>query len=185
MRSRRCDRSGRWPVAKLGGRHRCAHQRRIGRSVALRGRAEPAREGEHRGLPELVAHMKVGVRNPRLDGRRVGLIIPSVNATIEPEFAWIAPARLSFHAARIMLRETTEAGLRAMNADVDVASHLLASIDPDVVAYACTSGSFLEGAQGLTRQIDAIGAIVRCPVVATSAALIAALQSLAVKRVAL
>jgi maleate cis-trans isomerase len=124
-------------------------------------------------------------RNPRLDGRRVGLIIPSVNATIEPEFAWIAPPGLSFHAARIPLRETTPAGLREMNEGVEAAARLLASVSPDVVAYACTSGSFLEGRERLRAQIDAIGAIAGCPVVATSAALIDALQALGIQRLAL
>jgi maleate isomerase len=124
-------------------------------------------------------------RNPRLDGRRVGLIIPSVNATIEPEFAWIGPPGLSFHAARIPLRETTPAGLREMNEGVEAAARLLASVSPDVVAYACTSGSFLEGRERLRAQVDAIGAIAGCPVVATSAALVDALQALGIRRLAL
>jgi maleate cis-trans isomerase len=124
-------------------------------------------------------------RNPRFDGRRVGLIIPSVNTTIEPELAWIAPAGISFHAARVMLRETTPEGLRAMNADVGAASALIASITPDVVAYACTSGSFLEGSAGLTRQIAEIGEIVGAPVVATSKALVDGLRAVGAKRVAL
>ena len=127
----------------------------------------------------------VNARNPRLDGRRVGLIVPSVNTTIEPEFAWLAPPGISFHAARVMLRETTEAGLRAMNADVGAAAQLIASVSPDVVAYACTSGTFLEGVAGLRRQVDAIAAIVGCPVVATSAALLDALRALDLTRIAL
>jgi maleate cis-trans isomerase len=124
-------------------------------------------------------------RNPRLDGRRVGLIVPSVNTTIEPEFAWIAPGGISFHAARVMLRATTEEGLREMNAEVGAASLLLASISPDVVAYACTSGSFLEGPAGLRRRISDIADVVGCPVVATSAALLDALRALRIERVAL
>ncbi|HLX29100.1 MAG TPA: aspartate/glutamate racemase family protein [Casimicrobiaceae bacterium] len=124
-------------------------------------------------------------RNPRLDGVRVGLIVPSVNATIEPELAWIAPASVSFHCARVMLRETTAEGLREMNAEVESAARLLASLAPNAVAYACTSGSFLEGAERLRAQIDAISRIVRCPVVATSQAMIDALRALRVRRMAL
>jgi arylmalonate decarboxylase len=41
--------------------------------------------------------------NPHLDGRKVGLIVPSVNTTTEPEFAWIAPPGISFHAARTFM----------------------------------------------------------------------------------
>jgi maleate cis-trans isomerase len=123
--------------------------------------------------------------NPRLDGQRVGLIIPSVNATIEPELAWIAPPGISFHAARIPLRETTPEGLREMNAGVQEAARLLAAHVPAAVAYACTSGSFLDGRERLREQTEAIAAITRCPVVATSAALIDALRALGVRRLAL
>jgi maleate cis-trans isomerase len=59
--------------------------------------------------------------NPNLAKTRVGLIVPSVNATIEPEFYWVAPHGFSFHTVRIMLRETTPDALRAMNRDLDAA----------------------------------------------------------------
>ena len=107
-------------------------------------------------------------RNPNLGGVRVGLIIPSVNTTIEPEFARMAPE-----------------GLRAMNAEVSSAARLLASVSPKAVAYACTSGSFLEGAAALKLQIAEIGAITACPVVATSAVMIDALRALGLSRIAL
>lgn len=123
--------------------------------------------------------------NPNLGGARLGLIIPSVNATIEPEFARLAPPGFSFHAARVMLRETTPEALRAMNAEVASAARLVACVDPKAVAYACTSGSFLEGGDALRRQIADIGAITSCPVVATSLAMVDALQELHVKRIAL
>ena len=147
---------------------------------SARGGGRPAATTQPRG-----DRTSVMARNPRLDGRRVGLVIPSVNATIEPEFAWMAPPGLSFHAARILLRETTTAGLREMNEGVEAAARLLASLAPDAVAYACTSGSFLEGRERLRAQVDAITAIVGCPVVATSAALIDALHALGIQRVAL
>jgi maleate isomerase len=124
-------------------------------------------------------------RRIRPEGRRVGLIVPSVNAVIEPDFAWAAPQGVTFHAARVMLRETTPEGLRAMNAGVAAAAELIASVAPAVVAFACTAGTFLEGEAGLTRQIAAIEELVDCPVVATSRAIIEAMRVLAVRRVAL
>ena len=124
-------------------------------------------------------------RNPNLGGVRIGLIIPSVNTTIEPEFARIAPDGISFHAARVMLRETTPEGLRAMNAEVSSAARLIASVNPRVVAFACTSGSFLEGAAALKLQVAQIGAITACPVVATSAVMIDALRALGLSSIAL
>lgn len=123
--------------------------------------------------------------NPRLGGARVGVILPSVNTTLEPEYAWLAPAGLTFHVARVMLRETTPEGVRAMNEGVDAAAELIASVTPDVVAYACTSGSFVDGREALARQIDAIRARVGCPVVATSRAMVEALRALRIERVAL
>lgn len=127
--------------------------------------------------------MKTG--RPRQIGKRVGLIIPSVNATIEPDYAWAAAPGLSFHATRVMLRETTPEGLRAMNAEVEGASRLIASIAPDVVAFACTSGTFLDGEAALIRQIESIRAATGCPVVATSRCIVEAMNYLGVRRIAL
>src|SRR5688572_15650333 len=128
---------------------------------------------------------KMSSRSRRQVGRRVGLIVPSVNATIEPDYAWAAPPGISFHATRVMLRETTPEGVRAMNAGVEGAARLIASVSPDVVAFACTSGSFLDGEAGLTRQLETIGSIVHCPVVLTSRCMVEALRSLGVRRIAL
>ena len=98
-------------------------------------------------------------RRSRPSGRRVGLIVPSVNATIEPDFAWVAPSDLSFHATRVTLHETTPEGLRAMNREVDGAARLIATLTPDVVAFACTSGTLIDGEAGLARQLDGIARI--------------------------
>ena len=84
--------------------------------------------------------------NPYLGGAKVGLIIPSVNTTTEPEFAWIAPGSISFHAARVFMDTTTPDAIRAMNTEVRHAAGLLATFSPDVVAYACTAGSFVDEA---------------------------------------
>jgi maleate cis-trans isomerase len=121
----------------------------------------------------------------REGGRRVGLIVPSVNATIEPDYAWAAPPGLSFHTTRVMLRETTPQGVRAMNAGIEEAAHLIASVSPDVVAFACTSGSFVDGEAGLTRQLETIASIVNCPVVLTSRCMVEALRTLGIRRIAL
>jgi maleate isomerase len=123
--------------------------------------------------------------NPKRGAHRVGVIIPSVNATTEPDFAWAGPAGISFHAMRVMLHETTPDGLRAMNTELDGAAHRIASVTPDVVAYACTAGTFLEGKAALTQQIERIAKIVECPVVATSKAMIEALRALGIRRLAL
>lgn len=117
--------------------------------------------------------------------RRVGLIVPSVNAVIEPDFAAVGLSGISFHATRVMLRETTPEGLRAMNVGVEAAAELIASVTPDVVAFACTSGTFIDGDAGLARQTAAIGRVVGCEVVATSRCIIEAFAHLGLSRIAL
>lgn len=115
----------------------------------------------------------------------MGLIVPSVNAVIEPEFNRVAPPGFTFHATRVMLRETTPEGVRAMNREVEHAAALLATVAPDVLVYACTSGSFVDGWEALQRQMAGLAAQAGCPVVATSAAMVAALEHLGARRVAL
>jgi len=123
--------------------------------------------------------------NPHLDGVKVGLIVPSVNTTTEPEFAWIAPPGVAFHCARIFLDTTTPDALRAMNAEVRHAARLLATLSPDVVAYACTAGSFVDGPDATRALLTEMRAIANCAVVATSAAMVDALHHLGVIRMAL
>jgi maleate cis-trans isomerase len=124
-------------------------------------------------------------RRRRPNGRRIGLIVPSVNAVLEPDLAWAAPAGLTFHATRVPLTATTPEGLREMNRSIEGAAGLLAHLTPDLVAFACTSGSFVDGEDGLKKQINLIEATARCPVVATSRAIIEACRHLGITRVAL
>lgn len=123
--------------------------------------------------------------NPRLDGSKVGLIIPSVNTTTEPEFAWVAPPGVSFHATRVFMNVTSRDALRAMNAEVHHAAKLLATLAPDAVAYVCTAGSFVDGPVATRALLDEMQSIVNCPVVATSAAMIDGLRHLGVTRMGL
>jgi maleate isomerase len=123
--------------------------------------------------------------NPYLDGAKVGLIVPSVNTTTEPEFAWLAPRRISFHATRVFMTATTPDALRAMNAEVRQAAQLLATLSPDLVAYACTAGSFVDGPEATRSLCADIERIAGCPVVATSQSMLDALRHLNVTRIAL
>lgn len=119
----------------------------------------------------------------RPDGRRVGMIVPSVNAVVEPDFAWISPRGMTFHTTRIPLTATTPEGLREMNRSVADAAGLLAHLSPDLIVFACTSGSFVDGEDGLQRQIEQISRIGKCPVVATSRAIIDAFRFLGITRI--
>lgn len=121
----------------------------------------------------------------RRDGCRVGLIVPSVNAVIEPDLAWLSPPGVTFHATRVPLAATTPDGLREMNQSVEAAAGLLAHLAPDAVAFACTSGGFVDGEDALEAQIARIAEVTKCHVIATSRAMIEALQHIGAERISL
>ncbi|WP_254546153.1 maleate cis-trans isomerase family protein [Halomarina pelagica] len=81
----------------------------------------------------------------RGDRLRLGVVVPSSNTTVEPEFAAWTPPRASIHAARMPLVEVTVEALDAMAADAVAAAERLAHADVDAVAYACTTGSLIHG----------------------------------------
>lgn len=114
--------------------------------------------------------------------RRVGIILPSVNVLMEPEYYKLGIKGIHFHATRVMLTETTPEALKRMEKDLDYAIELISSVKPDVVAYACTSGSFIGGLEwdrDITKKIqDSLG----CPAVTTSSAMIDALKQMNIKR---
>lgn len=77
---------------------------------------------------------------------RIGLLVPSINTTMETEFWRLVPEGVSVHTARIAGgRHGTPKELRNMEKEAREAAKRLANVEPDVVVYGCTSGSFFEG----------------------------------------
>jgi maleate isomerase len=114
--------------------------------------------------------------------RRIGIILPSVNVLMEPEYYKLGIKGIHFHATRVMLTETTPEALKRMEKDLDYAIELISSVKPDVVAYACTSGSFIGGLKWDNDIIKKIQDSLGCPAVTTSSAMIDALKQLNIKR---
>ncbi|HEY7677575.1 MAG TPA: aspartate/glutamate racemase family protein [Candidatus Methylomirabilis sp.] len=113
---------------------------------------------------------------------RIGLILPSLNVTMEPEIARLMPPGVSVHAARVLTRgKTTPDSYREMAGDVERAAELLETADVDIVAYACTSGSIVEDEEPI---LERIRQIARAPAVATAPAVVEALRRLNVSAVA-
>ena len=94
--------------------------------------------------------------DPTADGDRLrlGVVVPSSNTTVEPEFAVWTPAATSIHAARMGLVDVTVEALDAMAADAVAAAERLAHAEVDAVAYACTTGSLLHG-HGFDAELEA------------------------------
>ena len=127
---------------------------------------------------------------------RVGLLVPSVNTVVEPEFRQALPAGYSVHAARLRnARNDLDDGL-AMLKHLERAADELGSARVDVLALACTTASFIQGREGEREVRERIaraataenrreGEAYEPAVVTTSGAVIEALEALGIKRVVL
>lgn len=121
---------------------------------------------------------------------QLGVLVPATNTTVEPELHRALPDGVAMFAARVPVAEVSRpeekvASLLAMHERLAEAAGQVASARPDVVGYACTSGSFLGGAgsdQDLCRRIRETTGV---PSVTTSTAVAAALRALRANRVAL
>jgi maleate isomerase len=116
---------------------------------------------------------------------RIGLLVPSSNTTVEPEFYRALPANVTLHTARLFLTEITPEAILRMVEDLEQQSRLLASADVDVIVMGATAPSFLKGA-GYDREVMArIEKAAGKPATTTSTALLRALRFLDAKRIAL
>src|SRR3954470_16890325 len=109
---------------------------------------------------------------------RIGLLVPSINTTMETEFWRIAPHGVSVHSARIAGgRHGTPEELRSMEGASLHAAEEVAMVEPDVVVYGCTSGSFFEGPEWNRKICEQLTAIAKAPTVTTAGAMAACLMS--------
>jgi len=108
---------------------------------------------------------------------RIGLLVPSINTTMETEFWKIAPPGVSVHTARIAGgRHGTPETLRGMEDASKAAATDVGMIEPDVVVYGCTSGSFFEGPTWNKKICEQLTAITKAPTVTTAGGMAACLQ---------
>lgn len=121
---------------------------------------------------------------------RIGLIVPSTNTVNEPDFYRHLPDGVSVHTARMRLdqEDHRESGdlseLEKMTANATRAADLLATASVDVVAYGCTSGSFIHGegyGAALAAELEDVAGV---PAVTTAGAVCRALEALDVESLA-
>lgn len=108
---------------------------------------------------------------------RVGVLLPSTDTMVEQEL----PRRLAHiatcHFARMRLRSVTEADLRAMEAQAQAQAALVADIRPDVLVFACTSGTFVLGADHEADLVARLERAAGCPVVTTARSMVDSLRA--------
>jgi maleate isomerase len=120
--------------------------------------------------------------------RRIGIIVP-FDFALDREYWAFVPPEVSLHITRTPYYDgpvgVELARAVAEPAEAAEATRTLVALEPDVVAYACTSGSFVDGLDGEGRLRQAILGAGAPRAVTTSGALLDALRALGVGRVAL
>jgi len=108
---------------------------------------------------------------------RIGLLVPSINTTMETEFWRTVPEGVSVHVARIAGgRHGTPDELRNMESASKHAAAEIAMVEPEVVVYGCTSGSFFEGPAWNKQICEELTKITGAPTVTTAGAMVDALR---------
>lgn len=76
---------------------------------------------------------------------KIGLIIPSNNTVIEPEFWSMRPEGITIHSSRILSHGNTPEGIAQMEKSSARAVQELHAGQVDVIAYACLATSLVKG----------------------------------------
>jgi arylmalonate decarboxylase len=116
---------------------------------------------------------------------RIGLLIPSNNAVIEPEFARMAPDGVAVYGARVLCGVEPPERLDQKLREAETQAARLADTKVDVLAYACLATSFFrpeEWSDGFCRTIEAATGI---PCVTAESAFMEALTAVGAKRLAI
>lgn len=116
---------------------------------------------------------------------RIGLLVPSSNTTVEPEFYRALPKDVTLHVARLYLAQIATDSIAGMVGDIETQSRALASADVDVIVLGAAAPSFLKGLGYDREMAKRIEAASGKRATTTSTALIEALQHLGVSRVVL
>lgn len=115
---------------------------------------------------------------------RIGLILPSTNTTMEPDFYRMALPGVSTHSARVMNeRAGTLEVLTRMEEQTESAAALLATAAVDVLVWGCTSGSFIHGPAFNRQTIEKLERRTGIPAITTAQAMVEALRVLGCRRI--
>lgn len=114
---------------------------------------------------------------------KLGLIVPSTNTVMEPEYYLMAPKGVSIHTARmLLLGKATEESYFAMESDTARAATELGTAEVDVIGWGCTSGSVICPSEKIAKVIEDTAHI---QAVTTIGAVHAALTALGAKKISL
>lgn len=117
---------------------------------------------------------------------RIGILVPSVNVVVEPEAVRMAPEGVAVYSARMGLESSEElAGVADLADNATAAARELAAAQVDVIAFACTTASFYEGAEAERRLQESIEQAAGVPTITAMGAVAEAITALQAHRIAL
>jgi maleate isomerase len=116
---------------------------------------------------------------------RIGLLVPSLNGTLEPEANIMVPEGVAIHGARMHITETTEKSLIEMAEYAATGARDLGDADCDIIVYGCTSGSFIKGLAWERELVKKLEEVSQTKVISTSGALMRAMEAFGVKRISI
>jgi maleate isomerase len=116
--------------------------------------------------------------------RRIGVLLPPGNVAVEREFGVFAPPSVACNYNRMSrpLSKSTKSSLLSMIPSLERAAVDLEHVHPELILFACTSGSFLEGRGKEDEIAHRITRHTRIPAITTSMAVTDALDALGIKR---
>lgn len=118
--------------------------------------------------------------------QRIGLLLGAPNIVLEPDFYRVVPPEVTIHTERMWFpaqKGGPGEDLRNMNKDIARATRYLASMDPDLIVYGCTSGSFLEGIGHEKEIVSIIQKEIDVHAVTTTSACVEAIRQMGIQRV--
>ncbi len=125
--------------------------------------------------------------------KRVGLIVPSSNTTMETEIPAMLRAqggRYTFHSSRMRMKTVSPDELKAMDAQGERCIQELVDARCDVIAYACLVAVMVQGL-GAHREVEqrlrdvALTHGSSAPIISSAGALVESLHELGAKRIAI
>ena len=122
---------------------------------------------------------------------RLGFLIPPGNPTIEPEIAAMVPPGISAHFSRMVAAGAVgthhgqEERNRSQIEHIDASADLLAQVKPNVMVIGHAATSYTLGRRGERDLLDRLQTKYRVPMTTAFGSVVAALNALGIKRLAL